>query len=73
MRSWNVRLYAVAVAAGLGLLFGTPLRALWLSEGAPWWSVFVLWGAAVAALVALARSAREYEADDSPSDQEPRP
>jgi hypothetical protein len=55
MRSGNVRVYAVAVAAGLGLLFATPLRALWLRDSAPWWTVFVLWAFAVVALWALAR------------------
>lgn len=40
-----------ALAAGILLLgFATPLRVLWAGEDAPWWTPFVIWGAAVLAL-----------------------
>ncbi|WNG34427.1 hypothetical protein F0U60_12820 [Archangium minus] len=33
-------LFVFAVAA---LLFGSPLRQLWLREGAPWYQPFAVW------------------------------
>lgn len=35
-----VSLFVFAVAA---LLFGSPLRQLWLREGAPWYQPFAVW------------------------------
>lgn len=39
------------------LVFVSPLRVIWASDAAPWWTSFALWGAAlaVAALVSLRR------------------
>lgn len=72
MRSWNMRASAAVVAAGLALLFATPLRLFWLRDSVPWWSVFVLWAVAVAALFVLARVPHE-DRDDAPPNQEPGP
>ena len=42
--------------AGAGLLaFGSPLRALWVAPGAPWWLAFALWASGIVAIFVSAR------------------
>jgi hypothetical protein len=50
------RAVAVTVAVAIGLLWATPLRALWARDGGPWWLPFALWAPLIAI---LARSMRD--------------
>jgi hypothetical protein len=53
MRS-SERVVGVLIAAMTLVMFGTPLRIVWADEERPWWTVFAVWAAAIASLVALA-------------------
>jgi hypothetical protein len=52
--SGSARAVALVVAGTTLLVFGTSLRALWADAGAPWWTVYALWAAAIVALGAVA-------------------
>ena len=59
----SARAVALVVGGATLLAFGTPLRALWADSGRPWWTVYAIWGAAIAALAILAASARARSGD----------
>jgi arginine exporter protein ArgO len=48
-------------AAVLVLAFGTPLRALWLRDAAPWWLGYAIWAGAIFLLYLAERSRKAYE------------
>jgi hypothetical protein len=50
----SARAVALVIAGAILLAFGTPLRALWADADRPWWLVYALWAAAIAALATLA-------------------
>ncbi len=50
---------ALLIAGATLLAFGTPLRALWSDAARPWWTVYALWAAAIAALVAIVAATRD--------------
>lgn len=56
------------VVGALALLFGTPLRLLWLSSSLPFLAVFGIWGGAVLALALAAH----YERASAAPQQTPR-
>jgi membrane protein implicated in regulation of membrane protease activity len=55
----SARALALVIAGATLLAFGTPLRALWADAARPWWTVYALWAAAVAALVWLGARTRD--------------
>jgi hypothetical protein len=57
MRRDSVRSLALLNAGCLALAFSTPLRSLWASDAAPWWTVYLLWALAIAMSCWLARIA----------------
>ena len=46
-----------ALAAGIFLLFGTPLRVLWVDAPGSWWLVYALWLAAIGVAFGVRRGA----------------
>ena len=55
----SARALALVIAGATLLAFGTPLRALWADAARPWWTVYALWAAAIAALMWLAARSRD--------------
>ncbi len=49
----SARTVAVAVAGAILLLFGTPLRVLWMDASGSWWIVYSIWILAIG-LIAVA-------------------
>jgi hypothetical protein len=49
------RTVGLAVAGVILLLFGTPLRMLWVNAPGSWWIVYLLWFAAICVLAGVAR------------------
>jgi len=56
--SASARTVGLTVAGAIFLLFGTPLRVLWVDASASWWIVYLLWLVAIGLAAAAARRGR---------------
>ena len=45
------------------VLFVSPLRMLWASDAAPWWTAFAVWAATVGGTAIATRARRTDDAD----------
>ena len=54
----RARTASLAVTGLVLLLFGTPLRVLWMDASGSWWLGYLLWLAAIVAVAVTARPGR---------------
>jgi hypothetical protein len=73
MRGSSWRALGLLNVGMLLLFFGTPVRAVWANAHAPWWLVYVLWGAAILGIYcvqAVQSAAESAEQGSDPADEE---